>query len=293
MAPPPTPLLEILQKATAYLSARGSDSARLDAEVLLAHGLALRRIDLYLQHDRPLAGPELDRLRSLVVERGRGVPVAYLTGEREFFSLPFRVTKDVLVPRPETEALVERALAALATVEAPSLADVGTGSGCVAVALLKRLPAATAFGTDVSPAALEVARENARRHGVDGRLALLEGSWLEPLRAGPSWGRLDAVVSNPPYVLRGDPALARDVAANEPEVALYAPGTDPLGPARAIATSALEALRPGGLVAIEIGAGSGEAAGEMLRALGYADVDVTADGAGIPRVAAGTKVAPT
>jgi release factor glutamine methyltransferase len=286
-----TSLLDVLKKATAWLAERGIESSRLDAEILLAHGLGLRRIDLYLQHDRPLDEAELARLRGLVMERSKGVPVAYLTGARDFHALAFRVTKDVLVPRPETEALVDVAVAALSGLDAPVVADVGTGSGCVVVSILHAVPAARGVGLDVSRAALAVARDNATRHGVAERLDLLEGDLLEPLRGDARWGTLDVVVSNPPYVVRGDPTLDRHVAAHEPAVALYVPGTDPLEVARRLASAAREALAPGGLLAFEIGAGSGEAATALLEGLGFAGVAVDADGAGIPRVARGRRPA--
>jgi release factor glutamine methyltransferase len=286
-------LLEVLQKSSAFLAERGVESHRLDAEILLAHGLGLRRIDLYLQHDRPLDPAELARLRPLVLERGRGVPVAYLTGEREFFDLAFRVSRDVLVPRPETEGLVEAALAALAGVDAPRFCDVGTGSGCVAISLLHRLPRARAVATDLSKAALLVARENAARHGVLDRLDLREGHLLEPLGHAPAWTDLDAIVSNPPYVVRGDPTLEPRVAAHEPALALYVEGQDPLSVARALARAAPAALRPGGLLAFEIGAGSGPAAVELVASLGYLEPAVDPDRAGIPRVVRGRRPART
>ena len=283
-------VLEVLKKATAFLQQKGSTSPRLDAEVLIAHGLAVRRIDLYLQHDRPLSDAEVVGLRGLVVERGRGVPVAQLTGEREFFSLPFFVTRDVLVPRPETEEVVEAGLALLAGRDAPVFADVGTGSGCIAVALLVRRPDARAFATDASPAALEVAERNARRHGVSDRFTPTLGSWLEPVarsRAAGNAPALDLVVSNPPYVVRGDPSLEPGVAAFEPASALYVEGTDALAPARTIAREAAALLAPGGGIAIEVGAGTAGAALEALRAAGYGDVAAAADGGGVLRVVRG------
>jgi len=285
----PPALLEVLKKATSWLGERGLESPRLDAEVLLAHGLGIRRLDLYLQHDRPLSPDELTKLRALVQERGKGIPVAYLTGVREFYALPFTVTRDVLVPRPETEGLVEVALAALRPLPAPRFADVGTGSGCVAVAVLHALPAAHGVATDLSAAALAVARGNAGRHGVAERFTAFEGSLLGPLRATDDFGRFDAVLSNPPYVVRGDPSVQPSVAAHEPALALYVPGADPLELAGALAREALEALAPGGLLAIEIGAGSGPAAGALLAGLGYLDVTVRPDGAGIPRIAVGRR----
>jgi release factor glutamine methyltransferase len=284
-----TTVLDVLRKATDFFRARGLESARLDAEVLLAHGLRIKRLDLYLQHDRPLGEPELVPLRDLVRERGRGVPVAYLTGEKEFFALPFRVTKDVLVPRPETEGLVEAAMEALHGVASARFADVGTGSGCVAVALLKERPDARAFATDVSEGALAVARENASRHGVAERFDGRHGPVLAPLRGDPAFGHLDAVLSNPPYIVRSDPTLERAVAEHEPAVALYVEGDDPLSLAAAIASEALSALAPGGFLAIEIGAGSGARARALLERLGYTDVIVRPDGAGIPRIACGRR----
>lgn len=285
----PPALLEVLKKATSWLGERGLESPRLDAEVLLAHGLGIRRLDLYLQHDRPLSADELARLRALVQERGKGIPVAYLTGVREFYALPFTVTREVLVPRPETEGLVELALSALRPLEAPRFADVGTGSGCIAVAVLHALPAARGLVTDVSAGALGVARANAARHGVTERLTAYEGSLLGPLRTTEDYGRLDAVLSNPPYVVRGDPSLQPSVAAHEPALALYVPGADPLELAGALAREALEALAPGGLLAMEIGAGSGAAAEALLVGLGYREVAVRPDGAGLPRFAVGRR----
>lgn len=280
-----TTVLDVLKKATTYFEERRLDSPRLDAEVLLAHGLSLRRIDLYLQHDRPLSEAELVPLRALVRERGRGMPVAYLVGEREFFALGFRVTKDVLVPRPETETLVATAIDALVGVPAPKFLDVGTGSGCVAVALLTSIAGSTAGATDVSDAALEVARANALRHGVDSRLDARRGSLLDPFRS--DWGTFDAVVSNPPYVVRGDPALDAHVAAFEPASALYVPGDDPLSFVREISRASKSALKPGGFLAVEIGAPSGPAAKSLLETEGYLNVAVRRDLAGLDRVVHG------
>jgi release factor glutamine methyltransferase len=217
------------------------------------------------------------------------VPVAYLTGEREFWSLPFAVDRRVLVPRPETEHLVEAAAARLEGRTDARLADVGTGSGCVAVALLRELPAARAHGLDRSADALAVARANAERHGVAERLELHAGDLLGPLRGHADWGRLDAVVSNPPYVVRGDATLAPDVAAHEPPEALYVDGDDPLAVAARLAEEARGALAPGGLLALEVGAGTAAEAERRLAALGYADLRTLPDLAGIPRVVLATR----
>ncbi len=280
-------LLEVLTRSTAWLKERGGESPRLDAELLLAHGLGLKRLDLYLQFDRPLVEAEVLRLRGLVQERGRGVPVAYLVGEREFWSLAFAVSPAVLVPRPETEHLVEAALAALAGCPAPVIADVGVGSGCVAVSVLHGLAAARGHGLDLSAEALEVARGNAERHGVAGRLTLHRGDLLAPLRGSPDWGRLNAVLANPPYIVRGDPTVEAGVAAHEPALALYVSGDDPLELATRIAEQALEALAPGGFLALEVGAGSAPEACRRLAALGYADVRSIRDLSQIERIVTG------
>jgi release factor glutamine methyltransferase len=192
-------LLEVLRRATGYLETHGSDSPRLDAEVLLAHVLGLRRLDLYLQFDRPLDEPVLTPYRELTARRGRGEPVAYLTGHREFMALDFLVTPDVLVPQPDTEVLVQRAVewgrARAAGGKPLRFADVGTGSGCIAVSVAHYLPAAVIDATDLSPAALVVAAANVSRHGAKDRIRLLEGDLAAPL-AGP----YDAILANLPYL---------------------------------------------------------------------------------------------
>ena len=253
----------------------------------MAHVLGLKRLDLYLQFDRPLTEAELAAIRAQVVARGDLRPVAYLVGEREFYSLSFAVDERVLVPRPETEHLVELAIERCKTLEAPAFADVGTGSGCIAVAVLHACPGASAFATDVSPGALEVAAANAARHDVSDRLELLEGDLLAPLRERSAWGRLALVLSNPPYIVRSEPAVEEGVRRHEPDAALFVPGDDPLAIARRLAEQAREALAPGGLLAIEVGHTSGQAARAMLADLGYTDVALVKDLGGIERVVTG------
>ena len=208
-------LLEVLKRATGYLQAHGSSSPRLDAEILLAHVLGIRRLDLYLQFDRPLDEAQLAPYRELTARRGRGEPVAYLTGLKEFMALEFAVTPDVLVPNPDTEVLVQRAVEwGRARGGTLRIADVGTGSGCIAVAVAHYLPEAVVDATDISAAALAVARANVERHGVGDRVRLLEGDL-----AGPLEGRYDAVLANLPYVAAGA-ALPVEVTA-QPALALY------------------------------------------------------------------------
>jgi release factor glutamine methyltransferase len=208
-------LLEVLRRATGYLETHGSSSPRLDAELLLASALGLQRLDLYLQFERDLSDAELAPYRELTARRGRGEPVAYLTGHREFMALDFLVTPDVLVPQPDTEVLVQRAVEWGRTRGgALRLADVGTGSGAIAVSVAHYLPEARVEATDVSAAALGVARSNAERLGVAARVSFEEGDLAAPL-AGP----YDAVLANLPY-LRPDAQLPAEVLA-QPAVALF------------------------------------------------------------------------
>ena len=225
---PPT-LIDVVRLSTTYLGDHGSTSARLDSELLCAQALGLRRIDLYLQFDRPLDEHELSAIRELVRRRGKGEPVAYITGTREFYGRPFAVTRDVLVPRPDTETLVQRAVAFLRARTGAELrvADLGTGSGCIAITLAAEVPGMSVTATDVSAAALDVARANAERLEVPG--TFVESSWADALD-----GTFDLVVSNPPYVTTAElDAVDRDVRDFEPHGALLG-GEDGLDAYRAL-----------------------------------------------------------
>lgn len=238
-------LLEVLRRATGYLEQHGSGSPRLDAELLLAHALGVRRLDLYLQFERPLADPELAPYRELVARRAQGEPVAYLVGRKEFMRLDFEVTPDVLVPNPDTEPLVVRAIARARERGGPlRAADVGTGSGCIAVAIAHYVPGAAVCATDISPAALAVARRNAERLGVGERVAFAEGSLLEPA-AGP----FDLVCANLPYLPSGG-ELPPEVLA-QPRQALFG---GPRGSELVVALleQAVAKLAPAGAVLAEI-----------------------------------------
>ena len=218
--------------------------------------------------------------------------MAYLLGEWGFYSLTFEVNEHVLVPRPETEGLVEEALGFLRELEAPRFADVGTGSGCIPISLLLALPAASAWATDISEEALQVAAANRERHDVAERLTLRAGDLLKPLGPDGIAGQLDAVISNPPYIVRGDPGLEPGVRDHEPEAALFVPDDNPLHFVERIGRQARAALRPGGHVFFEIGFGSGVEGAELLQRLGYESVDVRPDFAGIPRVLRGVSPGP-
>jgi release factor glutamine methyltransferase len=212
-------LLEVLRLSTGFLARRGSESARLDAELLTAHSLGLRRLDLYLQYDRPLREDELEPVRALLRRRAAGEPVAYLLGQREFYGRAFTVTPAVLIPRPDTETLIE---AALQHRDARRIADVGTGSGCIAITMACEIPDAHVVASDVSTEALDVARENAKRHGVEDRVTFVQGEWTQPLR---DHAPFDMLLSNPPYVTEQElQELAVDVRNFEPHEALVMPG---------------------------------------------------------------------
>ncbi len=272
----------LLTWTTDWLGTKGAEAPRLDAEVLLAHVRGCPRIALYTAFDTPVADAERGRFRELVKRRGEGEPVAYLVGSREFFSLPFIVTKDVLIPRPETEGLVVRTIDLLKDAAAPRIIDVGTGSGAIAVTLAKQLPRAMIVATDISPAALAVAKANAERHGVADRIEFVECDLLaDPRTAGP-W---DVIVSNPPYVREDEyPALPRDVREHEPKSALVAGPTGAEIVAR-LAAEAAERLAPGGWLLVEIGPSTVAAAEAAIAAQpGLTAGPTLKDMAGLPRI---------
>lgn len=242
----------LLQWTVDYLRRHGSDSPRLDAEVLLAQALGCARIALYTAYDTVPGEEARSVFRDLVRRRGEGTPVAYLVGQREFYSLSFRVTPDVLIPRPETEFLVVALLDQARQRPAGQpldICDVGTGSGILAVCAAKYLPQCRVLALDLSPAALEVARDNAARHGVAGRIEFLQSDLFA---AVPPERRFDFIVSNPPYVSRKEmDSLPRDVRAFEPGVALVAGarGTEVI---EALVPQAAERLHGGGFLLIEV-----------------------------------------
>jgi release factor glutamine methyltransferase len=238
-------IVEVLKLSADYLQKHGSDSARLDAEVLLAHALDLRRLDLYLKFDRDLTEQELTAYRGLVAQRGKGEPVAYLVGHKEFMGLDFEVTADVLVPNPDTEVLVQRAVAIARESERPlRVADVGTGSACIAIAVARYAGNTEVWASDVSRAALEVAARNVARHDVVDRVHLQQGDLLAALA-----GEFDIVCANLPYVA-ADSRLPAEVTA-QPAGALYAAGGGATLVTRLL-DDAPARLRPGGRVLAEL-----------------------------------------
>ncbi|HXZ99165.1 MAG TPA: peptide chain release factor N(5)-glutamine methyltransferase [Candidatus Binatia bacterium] len=273
-------VIEVVRLSTGYLRDRGSPSARLDSELLVGHAVGLSRLDLYLQYDRPLSDPELDRVRELLRRRGRGEPVAHLVGCREFFGRSFRVTPAVLVPRPETETLVDRALRAARERDGEvRIADLGTGSGCIGCTLAAELGQSSVLGCDVSPEALAVAAENAAALGVASRVLLVEGGWEKGLVAD-----LDLVVSNPPYVTTAElEGLPRDLGF-EPRVALDG-GVDGLEAYRVIFPAVAERCPGARWIGVEVDSRRAGLVADMARSVWPdATVAVANDLAGLPRV---------
>jgi release factor glutamine methyltransferase len=259
-----------------------SERARLDAETLLMHLIHRDRAFLIAHQNEILTAEGAVSYYALIERRMAGEPIQYITGEAEFFGLPFKVTRDVLIPRPETEHLVEKVLSFAANFEEPRIVDVGTGSGAIAVALAHKLPDAQITAIDISAAALEIARGNAELNGVAERVRFLEGDLLAPV-AGEEF---EIVVSNPPYVAESDrESLAVEVRDYEPAVALFAGrGLDIY---RRLIPGARDRLVPGGYLAMEIGYGQNKAIARLLAKAGIEEIEFTGDLQGIPRVASG------
>jgi release factor glutamine methyltransferase len=293
---------DVLLWTTSRFEERGVPTPRLDAEILTSHALGLPRVQLYVQFDRPLLPPELATIRELVKRRQAGQSVAYVIGKKEFYGLEFAVDPRVLVPRPDTETLVDEALDRVGRAPrasraadsdasppeapvkaAPRIADVGTGSGAIAVTLAKQRPDAIVFATDVSPDALAVARANAERHGVT--VTFVEGDLAAPLRPHAPF---DLVAANLPYVAAGDlEGLAPEVRA-EPRLALDG-GGDGLALVRRLLGDALALLAPGGALVLEIGAGQAAETARLCAAAGLTDVRVRRDLGQIERIVSAVK----
>ena len=286
-SPPPQDawtILALLDWTTRFFAGKGIHTARLDAELLLAHALGCRRIELYARYDRVPRGEPLDRFRQLVRQRGARVPAKYLVGHAEFYSRAFAVGPGVLIPRPETELLVERALEALPEDRDLRVADLGTGCGAIAIAVAALRPRVRVEATDLSAEALAVAKANAERHEVADRVAFRQGDWFEALGDGEPF---DAILSNPPYVAAADlDAAMPEVRDHEPRLALDG-GPDGLNALRAIIGQAPAWLVPGGWLLVEIGAGQSPAVRQLAEAAGrYAAIDVTSDFQDVERIVA-------
>jgi len=268
----------VLTWSTTYLRDRGqTDSPRLDAEVLLAHSLKMTRIQLYTEFDKPLNAVEREPFKASLKRRCQGEPVAYITGTKEFMGFSFAVGPEVLIPRPDTEVLVESALNAVKRLEKPRILDVGTGSGCIALSLALKCPSAEVVAWDIDDAALNLARANAKALGANVSFAccdaLAEDSWTaaHPAAHTSQTSQFDLIVSNPPYISPDErPSLSTSVIDFEPSKALFA-APDGLLFYRALARLAPELLKPNGLLMVEIGSSQAEAVAKILTAAGWSN----------------------
>jgi len=266
-----------LRRGTEALAAAGIEEARAEARILLAHILGVTREQLLLDRGAPLDDAALPRFEALIARRAAHEPVAYLTGTREFWSLDFEVTRDTLIPRPESETLIEALLERLADRAAPlRVLDLGTGTGCLVLALLSELPNALGVGVDLSEAALAVAGRNARRLGLARRVSFLRTSWGQGLS-----GRFDLIAVNPPYVATGA-VVPPDVARYEPASALYA-GPSGLDAYAAFASDLARLLAPEGVAALELGAGQADSVAGLLSRTGLVPLERRRDLAGHER----------
>jgi len=290
-----------LKQAIAQLGETAVPSHTLAAELLLMHALGRGRAWLYAHTEEPLSPEVAAEYFGAVKKRASGVPTQHLTGKQEFWGLEFEVTPDVLIPRPETEHLVEVALDRLGLREAKNgrsqttdgagleIADVGAGSGCIAVALARELPQAQFYATDISSAALAVARRNAERHGVASRIRFLECNLLEGITHHQSRA-LDVIVSNPPYIgLRERETLPREIREHEPQIALFT-GEDGMALYPTLIAQSAERLKPEGIVVLELGHDSLLKVWPLLEKSEWTNIGVTHDLAGIPRVIAAERL---
>lgn len=276
-------IIDVLRWTTEYFKKKGIETPRLDAEVLIAHALGTDRLGLYLNYDSPLNDEERRRIREYIKRRASREPVHYITGKREFWSLEFNVTPSVLIPRPETEILVEAALNCIVSRSYRRVVDVGTGSGAIAVALAHELPSLNVIATDISLEALLLARYNATRHGVKDRIDFVTMDLLEGFGKR---ARFDMIVSNPPYLSDVEfKNLPPEIRSYEPARALLGGGPDGLDTVRRLLQQAVPFLKPGGMLCFEIGAG------QLDKVLNYAasikeftGSTVLEDYLGIPRV---------
>lgn len=273
-------LQEILRSATIKLEAAGIETARLDAEVLLAHILNCRRLYLYVDAEKSLSPEQITRYENLIERRAKKIPVAYLIGQREFMGLNFAVTPNVLIPRPDTEILTQLAIENLSG-DNPTFADIGTGSGAICISILKYVKNSSAAAVDISKDAVTCAQFNAEKFGVDDRVKFFVGNLFEPLRGQ----KFHAIISNPPYIPTKDLSTLQDEVKIEPQIALDG-GVDGLDFYRRIVDDAPNFLFSGGFLAVEIGINQANAV-KNLFAKNFTDIEIICDLAGIERVVAG------
>jgi release factor glutamine methyltransferase len=301
---------KLLNWVVEYLTDKGIDSPRLSAELLLSHVLGLKRIELYTQFDKAVSKHHLDILHDLVKRAGNHEPIAYLIGKTEFYSLQLIVTPDCMIPRPETELLVERAIEFLRTRPVRNsvtnkmtkkqefsnggtqfVCDLCTGCGCIAVAIAKNFPSARIIVTDISASALDVASQNIEKYNLKEKITLLCGDLFEPLLPQLDVDKFDLIVCNPPYVSSAEfEKLSKNVKDYEPKVALYA-GEDGLNIYRRIIEKVAEFLKPDAALMLEIGYAQGPAVKELLEKIGvFAQIKIEKDPHNNDRIVTARKV---
>ena len=279
--PETLPLLEVLRGTERYLADRGVENPRLNAEHLLAHALGLKRMELYLQFDRPLTEAERAPLRDLVKRRGAREPLQHILGTAEFHGRTFASDKRALIPRPETEQLVELALELAKAKSSPAILDIGTGSGVIALTVALELPSATIHAVDLSPDALALAAENAARHALTERILFQQADLLPTNDT-----KFDLIIANLPYIPADEiPSLSPEVR-HDPITALDG-GPDGLDLTRRLIDTAPDHLSPGGVLLLEIGAGQADAVNTLLTARKFRDISLRSDYQNIPRFAVG------
>ncbi len=284
-------IFKSLSWAEAYLKRFKIPEAKIDAEYLLSHILKYKRQKLYLNSEKQLTNMEINTFKGFIQRRSKREPIQYIIGEEEFRGLIFKVTRDVLIPRPETELVVEEAVKIIEGQRAKgkgqkiNIIDLCTGSGCIAVSAAKESPDSKIYATDISEKALSVAKENAERNDVENKITFLQGSFFEPLKNLGLEEKIDIILSNPPYVSKKDmEKLQPEIKEYEPHLALYA-GEDGLDSYRKIIPEAFAYLKKGGCLILEIGYGQAEGVKELFAHYpAYDKIEIIKDLSGIERV---------
>ena len=279
-------VLEIIKKTTDFFAAKGVESPRLNAELIVGHGLALKRMQLYVQFERLLSEVELERIRPMVRRRAQREPLQYVLGETEFFGLTLKTDRRALIPRPETELLVETIVAKL-TAPPARILDLGTGTGAIALALAKTYADAAVVAVDASDEALSLARENSAKTALEGRVTWMKSDWFSDV---PATEHFDLIVSNPPYLSAAETAeTSPEVRVHEPVGALTGKGVDGLDDLRAIVRAAPAHLSTGGLLALETGIAQHAALTALAKEAGFTSVESRQDLTGRDRFVFGVR----
>ena len=283
--------LEVLNQAVEKLRSEGIDRPRTNAELLLGAVLHVNKIDLYLNRDLVLTSQQIEKYDHFLQERISGRPLQYIIGSTEFFGLEFKVSEHVLIPRPETETLVEIVIERLKSNPSPKIIDIGTGSGAIAVSLAKNLTNSSVIATDISPDALIVAKDNARMNKVEGQIEFLPGDLFDPLKHRHLEGTIDGIVSNPPYVSQEEfDQLPKEVRGYEPVVALKS-NQDGISFHKRIIEGSVDFLKSDGILALEVGLGQARQVAAFLEEFDkFKHVEIKKDLGGIERIVVSAKI---